>query len=168
MMRLKELSRDTHKRKANPQIPHSYHWASFLVSLCSICQGMTSAENILSQLVKLPIWWLALFWEHLVYHHIWGSNWSFFHHWGQLFPRNWPSNWARRSWIKFFFFFIWKLHVTYLKYLVTLDLHEAGKEKAMPYEAPKYIFYPVSPTWLLLYLPLCKSLSDIFALLAWL
>lgn len=103
-MRLKELSRDTHKRKANPQIPHSYHWASFLVSLCSICQGMTSAENILSQLVKLPIWWLALFWEHLVYHHIWGSNWSFFHHWGQLFPRNWPSNWARRSWIKFFFF----------------------------------------------------------------
>lgn len=65
-----------------------------------------------------------------------------------------------------FFFFSWKLHVTYLKCLVTLDLHKAGEEKVMSYETPKYIFYPVSPTWLLLDLPLCKSLSDIIALLA--
>lgn len=145
-------------RPQNSLLLSSGHRPSFLVSLCSVCQGMTRSENILNQLVKLPVWWL--FWEHLVYYHIWGSNWSFITIGGELFPRNWPSGGARRSWVKLLF--SWKLHVTYLKCLVTL--YEAGEEKAVPYKAPKRISNPVSSTWLLQDLPSYKPLLGTFVL----
>lgn len=160
MVRFKELSRDPHKGRADPWALVFWHWAFFLVSLCSVCQEMTRSENILDQLVELPIWWLALFWEHLVYYHSRGSNWSFITIGGELFPRNWPSGGARRSWVKLLF--SWKSHTTYLKGLVTM--HEAGEDKAVPCKASKYISNPVSSTWLLQDLCSYKPLPGILAL----
>ena len=39
----------------------SSHWDSFSVSLCSICQSMTRAENILNQFSQAPYLMIALF-----------------------------------------------------------------------------------------------------------
>lgn len=135
-------------------------WDSFLVSLCSICQSMIRAENILNQFSQAPHLVIALFWEHLVYYRIWSSSWSFIHIRGQLLSKNWPSDYAGRSRVKTFF--SWKLHITYLECVVISNLYKAGVGKAMPYKTPKYISNPVSPAWSVLDLLLCKYLSDIF------
>lgn len=134
----------------------SSHWDSLSVSLCSICQSMTRAENTLSQFSQAPCLMIALFWEHLVYCHIWSSSWSFIHLWGQLLPRNWPSDWARRS--------MAKLEVTscIIQSVSSHQIFIRLGRKPMPYKAPKYISDPVSPNWLLLDLLSCKTLSVSF------